>query len=136
LRWHAVRGQEHQSDHQGSCAAPIAFVLPLRSSNLLRALWGARAHALQSRWAANAELGVARVLAMRRPCLPTSSSSGDVEPPWWFYADAFGGEAVMEGERSIVALARLGDHPGRRPIEDGAMVTLEMPRDRSGCRAC
>jgi catechol 2,3-dioxygenase-like lactoylglutathione lyase family enzyme len=50
---------------------------------------------------------------------------GNIERSRWFYADVFGGEVVMEGERSIVALARLGDHPCGRDRKDLERLELE-----------
>jgi catechol 2,3-dioxygenase-like lactoylglutathione lyase family enzyme len=54
----------------------------------------------------------------------------DVERSRRFYADVLGGEVVMEGEPSIVALANgwvIINVGG--PTEDKPMVTLETPHD-------
>ena len=57
--------------------------------------------------------------------------SGDVERSRRFYTEVLGGEAVLEGELSIVALANgwvtIGGAGG--PTEDKPNVTLELPRD-------
>ena len=63
--------------------------------------------------------------------------SNDVERSRGFYAEVLGGEAVLEGELSIVALAkRLGHDRGRRgPTDDKPTVTLEPPSTPDRCRA-
>ena len=55
----------------------------------------------------------------------------DVERSRRFYADVLGGEVVMEGEPSIVALANgwVIINVGGGPTEDKSTVTLETPRD-------
>jgi catechol 2,3-dioxygenase-like lactoylglutathione lyase family enzyme len=55
----------------------------------------------------------------------------DVERSRRFYADVLGGEVVMEGEPSIVALANgwVIINVGGGPTEDKPTVTLEAPRD-------
>ena len=57
--------------------------------------------------------------------------SADVERSRRFYTEVLGGEAVLEGELSIVALANgwvtIGGAGG--PTEDKPHVTLELPRD-------
>jgi catechol 2,3-dioxygenase-like lactoylglutathione lyase family enzyme len=57
--------------------------------------------------------------------------SGDVERSRRFYTDVLGGELVMEGEPSIVALANgwIIINVGGGPTEDKPTVTLEAPRD-------
>lgn len=58
--------------------------------------------------------------------------SGDVERSRRFYTDVLGGEVVMEGEPSIVALANgwIIINVGGGPTEDKPTVTLEAPQDR------
>ena len=55
----------------------------------------------------------------------------DVERSARFYTDVLGGELVMEGEPSIVALANswVIINVGGGPTEDKPTVTLEPPRD-------
>jgi catechol 2,3-dioxygenase-like lactoylglutathione lyase family enzyme len=55
----------------------------------------------------------------------------DVERSVHFYADVLGGEIVMEGEPSIVALANswVIINVGGGPTEDKPTVTLEAPPD-------
>lgn len=55
----------------------------------------------------------------------------DVERSARFYTDVLGGELVMEGEPSIVALANswVIINVGGGPTEDKPTVTLETPRD-------
>jgi catechol 2,3-dioxygenase-like lactoylglutathione lyase family enzyme len=57
--------------------------------------------------------------------------SADVERSRRFYVEVLGGEAVLEGDLSIVALANswvtIGGAGG--PTEDKPTVTLEPPRD-------
>jgi catechol 2,3-dioxygenase-like lactoylglutathione lyase family enzyme len=55
----------------------------------------------------------------------------DVERSARFYTDVLGGELVMEGEPSIVALANswVIINVGGGPTEDKPTVTLEAPRD-------
>jgi catechol 2,3-dioxygenase-like lactoylglutathione lyase family enzyme len=57
--------------------------------------------------------------------------SADVERSRRFYTEVLGGEAVLEGDLSIVALANswvtIGGAGG--PTEDKPAVTLEPPRD-------
>ena len=55
----------------------------------------------------------------------------DVERSARFYTDVLGGEVVMEGEPSIVALANgwVIINVGGGPTEDKPTVTLEAPRD-------
>jgi catechol 2,3-dioxygenase-like lactoylglutathione lyase family enzyme len=57
--------------------------------------------------------------------------SDDVARSRRFYSDVLGGEAVMAGERSIVALANgwIIINAGGGPTEDKPTVTLETPRD-------
>ena len=57
--------------------------------------------------------------------------SDDVGRSRRFYADVLGGEVVMEGEPSIVALANswVIINVGGGPTEDKPTVTLETPRD-------
>jgi catechol 2,3-dioxygenase-like lactoylglutathione lyase family enzyme len=57
--------------------------------------------------------------------------SDDVERSRRFYADVFGGEVVLEGEPSIVALANgwIIINVGGGPTEDKPSVTLETPSD-------
>jgi catechol 2,3-dioxygenase-like lactoylglutathione lyase family enzyme len=57
--------------------------------------------------------------------------SGDVERSRRFYADVLGGETVLEGEPSIVALANswVIINIGGGPTEDKPGVTLEPPSD-------
>jgi len=58
--------------------------------------------------------------------------SSDVERSRRFYTEVLGGEAVLEGELSIVALANgwvtIGGPGG--PTDDKPTVTLEPPSDR------
>jgi catechol 2,3-dioxygenase-like lactoylglutathione lyase family enzyme len=58
--------------------------------------------------------------------------STDIERSRRFYTDVLGGEAVLEGEPSIVALANgwITIGAGGGPTEDKPSVTLEAPRDR------
>lgn len=55
----------------------------------------------------------------------------DVERSRRFYTDVLGGEAVMEGEPSIVALANgwIIMNVGGGPTDDKPTVTLEAPPD-------
>jgi catechol 2,3-dioxygenase-like lactoylglutathione lyase family enzyme len=57
--------------------------------------------------------------------------SEDVERSRRFYADVLGGETVLEGEPTIVALANgwITINVGGGPTEDKPTVTLETPRD-------
>jgi catechol 2,3-dioxygenase-like lactoylglutathione lyase family enzyme len=58
--------------------------------------------------------------------------SADVERSRRFYTEVLGGETVLEGEPSIVALANgwIIINVGGGPTEDKPTVTLEAPRDR------
>src|SRR5215471_8765754 len=57
--------------------------------------------------------------------------SNDVERSRRFYVDVLGGEAVLEGEPSIVALANgwVTISTGGGPTADKPAVTLEPPSD-------
>ena len=57
--------------------------------------------------------------------------SDDVERSRRFYADVLGGEVVLEGEPSIVALANgwIVINVGGGPTDDKPTVTRETPRD-------
>ena len=57
--------------------------------------------------------------------------SDDVERSRRFYTDVLGGEAVMEGEPTIVALANgwIISNVGGGPTDDKPTVTLETPPD-------
>src|SRR5262244_862699 len=57
--------------------------------------------------------------------------SRDVERSRRFYVEVLGGEAVLEGELSIVALANgwITIGAGGGPTDDKPTVTLETPRD-------
>ena len=57
--------------------------------------------------------------------------SGDVERSRRFYTDVLGGEVVMEGEPSMVALSNgwIIINAGGGPTEDKPTVTLETPPD-------
>ena len=57
--------------------------------------------------------------------------SSDVERSRRFYTDVLGGEAVLEGEPSIVALANgwIIINAGGGPTDDKPTVTLEPPPD-------
>src|SRR5215217_615554 len=57
--------------------------------------------------------------------------SGDVERSRRFYTEVLGGETVLEGEPSIVALANgwVIINVGGGPTEDKPTVTLETPPD-------
>ena len=57
--------------------------------------------------------------------------SGDVERSRRFYTEVLGGETVLEGEPSIVALANgwVIINVGGGPTEDKPTVTLEPPPD-------
>ena len=57
--------------------------------------------------------------------------SNDVERSRHFYTDVLGGETVLEGEPTIVALANgwVIINVGGGPTEDKPAVTLEAPRD-------
>ena len=57
--------------------------------------------------------------------------SGDVERSRRFYTDVLGGETVLEGEPTIVALANgwVIINVGGGPTEDKPTVTLEPPAD-------
>ena len=57
--------------------------------------------------------------------------SRDVERSRRFYVDVLGGEAVLEGEPSIVALANgwVTINVGGGPTDDKPTVTLEAPQD-------
>ena len=59
--------------------------------------------------------------------------SDDVERSRRFYSDVLGGEVVMAGEPSIVALANswIIINIGGGPTEDKPTVTLEPPQDPS-----
>jgi catechol 2,3-dioxygenase-like lactoylglutathione lyase family enzyme len=57
--------------------------------------------------------------------------SEDVERSRRFYADVLGGEVVLEGEPTIVALANgwITINVGGGPTDDKPTVTLETPQD-------
>jgi catechol 2,3-dioxygenase-like lactoylglutathione lyase family enzyme len=57
--------------------------------------------------------------------------SADVERSRRFYTDVLGGETVLEGEPTIVALANswIIINTGGPPTDDKPTVTLESPRD-------
>jgi catechol 2,3-dioxygenase-like lactoylglutathione lyase family enzyme len=57
--------------------------------------------------------------------------SEDVERSRRFYTEVLGGEAVLEGEPTIVALANgwVTINAGGGPTDDKPSVTLEAPRD-------
>jgi catechol 2,3-dioxygenase-like lactoylglutathione lyase family enzyme len=57
--------------------------------------------------------------------------SADVERSRRFYVDVLGGEAVLEGEPTIVALANgwVIINVGGGPTEDKPTVTLDVPAD-------
>jgi catechol 2,3-dioxygenase-like lactoylglutathione lyase family enzyme len=57
--------------------------------------------------------------------------SADVERSRRFYTDVLGGDTVMEGEPTIVALANgwIIINVGGGPTDDKPTVTLETPRD-------
>jgi catechol 2,3-dioxygenase-like lactoylglutathione lyase family enzyme len=57
--------------------------------------------------------------------------SDDVARSCWFYTEVLGGELVMEGEPSIVALANgwIIINVGGGPTDDKPTVILEPPRD-------
>src|SRR5256712_8871371 len=57
--------------------------------------------------------------------------SDDVERSRRFYTDVLGGETVMEGEPTIVALANgwIIINVGGGPTDDKPTVTLQTPRD-------
>jgi catechol 2,3-dioxygenase-like lactoylglutathione lyase family enzyme len=57
--------------------------------------------------------------------------SDDVERSRRFYTDVLGGETVLEGEPTIVALANgwITINVGGGPTDDKPTVTLETPRD-------
>ena len=57
--------------------------------------------------------------------------SGDVERSRRFYTDVLGGETVLEGEPTIVALANgwIIINVGGGPTDDKPTVTLETPPD-------
>jgi catechol 2,3-dioxygenase-like lactoylglutathione lyase family enzyme len=57
--------------------------------------------------------------------------TNDVERSRRFYTEVLGGEAVLEGELSIVALANgwVTISPGGGPTDDKPHVTLEPPSD-------
>jgi catechol 2,3-dioxygenase-like lactoylglutathione lyase family enzyme len=57
--------------------------------------------------------------------------SGDVERSRRFYADVLGGEVLLEGEPTIIALANswIIINLGGPPTDDKPTVTLEPPRD-------
>jgi len=57
--------------------------------------------------------------------------SSDVERSRRFYADVLGGEVLLEGEPTIVALANswIIINVGGGPTDDKPTVTLEPPRD-------
>jgi catechol 2,3-dioxygenase-like lactoylglutathione lyase family enzyme len=57
--------------------------------------------------------------------------SADVERSRRFYTDVLGGEAVLEGEPTIVALANswIIINVGGPPTDDKPAITLETPRD-------
>jgi catechol 2,3-dioxygenase-like lactoylglutathione lyase family enzyme len=59
--------------------------------------------------------------------------SNDIERSRRFYTDVLGGELVLEGEPSIVALANgwITISLGGGPTDDKPAVTLETPRDPS-----
>jgi catechol 2,3-dioxygenase-like lactoylglutathione lyase family enzyme len=58
--------------------------------------------------------------------------SEDVDRAKRFYTEVLGGEAVLEGEPTIVALANgwVTINVGGGPTDDKPTVTLEAPRDR------
>ncbi len=58
--------------------------------------------------------------------------ASDVERSRRFYAEVLGGEVVMEGEPSVVALANgwIIINVGGGPTDDKPSVTLEAPTDR------
>ena len=58
--------------------------------------------------------------------------AADVERSARFYSDVLGGEIVLAGEPTIVALANswIIINVGGRPTDDKPSVTLEPPRDR------
>jgi catechol 2,3-dioxygenase-like lactoylglutathione lyase family enzyme len=57
--------------------------------------------------------------------------SADVERSRRFYTDVLGGETLLEGEPTIVALANswIIINVGGPPTEDKPTITLESPRD-------
>jgi len=57
--------------------------------------------------------------------------SDDVERSWRFYTEVLGGETVLAGEPSIIALANgwIVINVGGEPTEDKPTVTLETPPD-------
>ena len=57
--------------------------------------------------------------------------SGDVERSRHFYADVLGGEVVLEGEPTIVALANgwVTINVGGGPTDDKPTVTLQTPTE-------
>ena len=57
--------------------------------------------------------------------------SDDVDRSRAFYTEVIGGEAVMDGEPTIVALANswIIINTGGGPMDDKPSVTLEAPRD-------
>jgi catechol 2,3-dioxygenase-like lactoylglutathione lyase family enzyme len=59
--------------------------------------------------------------------------SDDIERSRRFYTDVLGGELVLDGEPSIVALANgwITINVGGGPTDDKPDVTLETPRDPS-----
>jgi catechol 2,3-dioxygenase-like lactoylglutathione lyase family enzyme len=63
--------------------------------------------------------------------------SGDVERSRRFYTDVLGGETVLEGEPTIVALANgwVTINVGGGPTEDKPDVTLRPPTDPSHASA-
>ena len=63
--------------------------------------------------------------------------SKDVERSRRFYVDVLGGEPVLEGELSIVALANgwITIGTGGGPTDDKPNVTLEPPSDPIALRA-
>ena len=59
--------------------------------------------------------------------------SGDVARSGRFYTEVLGGEAVMEGEPTVVALANswIIINKGGGPTDDKPAITLETPPDPS-----
>jgi catechol 2,3-dioxygenase-like lactoylglutathione lyase family enzyme len=57
--------------------------------------------------------------------------SDDVERSWRFYTEVLGGETVLAGEPSIIALANgwIVINVGGEPTDDKPTVTLETPPD-------
>jgi hypothetical protein len=63
--------------------------------------------------------------------------SADVERSRRFYADVLGGEVLLEGEPTIIALANswIIINLGGPPTDDKPTVTLEPPNARTGSAA-